>query len=759
MVEKSAAPLFEIVRPSSIEDDKTVKISEEDYYTIEKDGFKSGDIVRVGRDSKVTVGILLWDPFIDKGKISLPTMLKTSIGLSIGDKVEIGVVEQRMTALESIDIEIQAMTVEDIDENVINDLKHKIKKQYVNLPFIDKDIIKIVLLNSGEFDLVINTPSRDGKIYKIVESTTIKIVDKHDNKFPVVRWEDIGGMKTILPTVRNLIELPLKHPELWDRYNTEPARGILLHGPPGCGKTMLAKAIASECKAYFMNISPAEVLSHFYGGTESNIKEMFDEAEKNAPTIMFFDEIDAIFGTRGETSNQPVETRMVAMLLAELDGLKNRGRVIVIGATNRPDVIDPAARRPGRLEKEVEIPPPDREGRIEILKIHLKNVPMVMDGEDKVDVEEIADKTQGFVGADLAGLVRDSVFKSIVKNLPNIDLNLAVIPQKDLEKLNLEQSDLLDSSKDIQPSALRALSIEIPDVSFEDVGALEDVKNAIEEAVTWRLEKKKEVASIGIELPKGLLLYGPPGCGKTLVAKAAANSLECNFIGVKGPEFMNKWVGESERKVREVFKIARNSRPCIIFIDEFDAIAPRRSSGETDAHVTERVVAQLLSEMDGIENREDVIFFAATNRPDLIDPALVRKGRIDKMILVQAPDKESRKRIALIHLKKTKVKGTPKEDRLEQDDDEVKDHLASVIAEETERRPYYSGSDIAAIIMEAGINAIRKDRDAISEEDILHGIEEVSPSLDENIVKKYEEIKSSLKKTVNKKRLELNYMT
>jgi transitional endoplasmic reticulum ATPase len=502
---------------------------------------------------------------------------------------------------------------------------------------------------------------------------------------PSISYEDIGGIKNEVSRLREMIELPLRHPELFKRLGVEAPKGVLLHGPPGTGKTLLAKAVAHETNANFYTIGGPEIMSKFYGESEERLREVFKKAEENAPAIIFIDEIDSIAPKREEVSGE-VERRVVAQLLSLMDGMSSRGKVVVIGATNRINAIDPALRRPGRFDREIEIGVPDRDGRLEILQIHTRGMPL----EKDVDLGVIANMSHGFVGADLQAVAKEAGIRALRRVLPEIDLTTENIPSDILKKIVVTMDDFLSVIKEIEPSALREVFVEIPDVKWDDIGGLADVKQELQEAVEWPLKYQGLFLHSDATPPKGILLYGPPGTGKTLMAKAAAHESEANFISIKGPELLSKWVGESEKGVREVFRKARQAAPCIVFFDEIDAIAPTRGGVGSDSHVTERVISQLLTELDGLEVLSNVIIIAATNRPDIIDAALLRPGRFDRLLYVPPPDKESRIKIFKIHTSKKPLA------------DDVK---IEVLAAHTEG---YTGADIAALASAAVMLALRE---------------------------------------------------
>jgi transitional endoplasmic reticulum ATPase len=500
-----------------------------------------------------------------------------------------------------------------------------------------------------------------------------------------VTYEDIGGLKNEVQKVREMIELPLRHPEIFERIGIEAPKGVLLFGPPGTGKTLLAKAVANETNANFYSIGGPEIMSKFYGESEERLRETFRQAQKNSPSIIFIDEIDSIAPKREEVSGD-VEKRVVSQLLSLMDGIEARGKLVVIGATNRPNAIDPALRRPGRFDREIEIGIPDEEGRFDILQIHTRGMPLT----DDVNLESIAKVTHGFVGADLEALSKEAAMRSLRRILPEINMEQSKIPVEVLNKIKITNEDFQNGLKDVQPSAMREVQIQRPNVNWDDIGGLAEVKEELAEAIEWPLKHADLFNQADVRPPKGLLLYGPPGTGKTMIAKAVATTSEANFISVKGPELISKWVGESEKGVREIFRKARQAAPCIIFFDELDAVAPRRGRSEGDAHVTERVISQMLTEMDGLEDLKGVVVVGATNRPDIIDEALLRPGRFDRILEVPLPDKEARKEILRIHTIRKPL-----------------DHTVSIdkLVGLTEG---YTGADIAAITNAAAMSAIKE---------------------------------------------------
>ena len=548
------------------------------------------------------------------------------------------------------------------------------------------DVITINVMGNA-IDLVVTNFKPAKEVVIITQDTGIKISEKpakEERGIPRVTYEDIGGLKEEIRKIREMVELPLRHPELFERLGIEPPKGVLLYGPPGTGKTLLAKAVANEANAHFIYLSGPEIMSKYYGQSEENIREVFKEAQENAPSIIFIDEIDSIAPKRDEVTGE-VERRVVAQLLALMDGLESRGKVVVIGATNRPNALDPALRRPGRFDREIEIGIPDRNARKEILEIHTRGVPLA----DDVDLDKLADMTHGYVGADLAALVKEAAMRALRRVMPEIDIDVEEIPHEVLEKLVVTWDDFMDAYREMQPSTMREVLIEKPNVHWDDIGGLEDAKQELREVVEWPMKYRKLFAHMNVKIPKGILLYGPPGTGKTLLAKAVATESEANFISVKGPEFLSKWVGESEKAVREVFRKARQAAPCVVFIDEIDAVAPMRGR-DLGTHVTERVVSQILTEMDGLEELHNVTVIAATNRPDILDPALLRPGRFDRLIYVPVPDLKAREEIFKIHLR-----GRPL----------AEDVSIEKLAEMTEG---YTGADIEAVCNEATMLAVRE---------------------------------------------------
>ena len=614
----------------------------------------------------------------DRNIIRMDGITRKNAGVSIGDKV---IVRKAIVKPASyVKLAPSNFTIT-VDPGFVSYVKKKLK----DMPLVEGDTVLIPVLGQAiPFTVAQVKPVG---IVIVTDETALAISDKpvEQSKYPRVTYEDIGGMRHVIEKIRELVELPLKHPELFRRLGIEPPKGILLYGPPGVGKTLLAKAVANETEAYFTSINGPEIMSKFYGESEQRLREIFEDAKKHAPAIIFIDEIDAIAPKRDEVIGE-VERRVVAQLLTLMDGLESRGNIIVIAATNRPNAIDPALRRPGRFDREIEIPLPDKQGRLEILQIHTRNMPLAKD----VNLQKLAEITHGYTGADLAALVREAAMNALRRYLPKIDLNQDKIPPEILDEMVVTMDDFMKAFKDIVPSGLREIYVEVPEVRWVDIGGLEEVKEELREVVEYPLKYRDSYESLGIEVPKGVLLFGPPGTGKTLLAKAVATESGANFIAVRGPEVLSKWVGESERAIREIFRKARQSAPAVIFFDEIDAIAPARGLG-VDSGVTERIVNQMLAEMDGIEKLENVVVIAATNRPDILDPALLRPGRFDRLIYVPPPDKAARVEILKVHTRKIVLS---------------EDVSLEEIAEKTEG---YTGADLAALVREASLKALREN--------------------------------------------------
>jgi len=639
---------------------------------------ESGDIVVIeGNRSTAAIVNPGYPEDENRGTIRIDGATRKNAGVGLDEKVGIRKIVPKPATKATL-APTQPLKILGGDEYLVQVLEGR--------PIMKGDLLEVNIMGR-KFDLVAQSFQPAGEAVVIQNFTSLKISEKPAKqevaKGPKVAYEDIGGLADEVDKVREMIELPLRHPELFDRLGVEAPKGVLLHGPPGTGKTLLAKAVASETSANFTSIGGPEIMSKFYGESEERLRQIFQEAAENAPSIIFIDEIDSIAPKRDEVTGE-TERRVVAQLLALMDGLEGRGKVVVIGATNRPNALDPAIRRPGRFDREIEIGIPDREGRLEILHIHTKGMPLA----DDVDLRQLAEMTHGYVGADLAALTKEGAMKALRKVLPSIDLDAQTIPVEILNSLEVRMEDLMGAYREMQPSTLREVLLESPNIKWEDIGGLESAKQELMESVEWPLRYQALYKHMNAVPPKGILLYGPPGTGKTLLAKAVATESQANFISVKGPEFLSKWVGESEKAVRETFRKARQAAPCVVFFDEIDAVAPVRGTG-ADSHVTERVISQMLTEMDGLEALHNVVVIAATNRPDIVDPALLRPGRFDRLIYITPPDLEARKEILRIH-----TKGKP----LEKDVDI--DKLAT-------RMSNYTGAEIAAVCNEATMLAIR----------------------------------------------------
>ena len=644
----------------------------------EEMGLTPGDVILI--EGKKKTACIYWPGYAEdagKGIIRIDGSTRKNAGVGIDDKVKVKKIKAK-TAEKVVFAPTEELRIIGIEDYLAHVLEGRV--------ITKGDKIELNIMGR-KLDLVVTSHSPPTEAVIIGATTEIKVsekVAKEELKIPRVTYEDIGGLDEAIKQIREMVELPLKHPELFERLGIEAPKGVLLHGPPGTGKTLLAKAVANETNANFYSLSGPEIMSKYYGESEENLRRIFKEAIENAPSIIFIDEIDSIAPKREEVTGD-VERRVVAQLLALMDGLEERGKVVVIGATNRINAIDPALRRPGRFDREIEIGIPDKKGRREILEIHTRGMPLAKD----VNLDKLAEMTHGYSGADLAALCKEAAMRALRRILPEIDLEAEEIPAEILEKLEVTEKDFYEAFKSMTPSALREVVIETPNVHWDDIGGLHDVKQKLREAVEWPMKYNELFSHMDAKPPKGILLYGPPGTGKTLLAKAVATESEANFISVKGPEFLSKWVGESEKAVRETFRKARQAAPCIIFFDEIDAIAPARGTS-ADSHVTERVISQLLTELDGLEELRDVTVIAATNRPDIIDPALLRPGRFDRLIYIPPPDKEARKEIFRIHTRKKPLA-----------DDVNLDELA-------EKTEGYTGADIAAVCNEAVMAAIRE---------------------------------------------------
>ncbi|WP_348303659.1 CDC48 family AAA ATPase [Methanothrix sp.] len=642
-------------------------------------GWQAGDVVSI--QGKKKTAALVWPGYPEDtghGVVRLDGNTRRNAGVSIDDRVPLKIAQATPA-----EVVLFAPTV----PLRITGGEEYLKRYMEGRVITRGDIIEISVMGR-KIELMATrvTPPKEGTV--IGERTRIDITDKpakEEKVGPRITYEDIGGLSAEIKKVREMIELPMKHPELFERLGVEAPKGVLLYGPPGTGKTLLAKALASETNAHFETLSGPEIMSKYYGESEEKLRQLFKTAEEQAPSIILIDEIDSIAPKREEVTGE-VERRVVAQLLALMDGMETRGKVVVIAATNRPDSIDPALRRPGRFDREIEIGVPNRQSRLEVLQIHTRGMPLAKD----VNQEKFADVTHGFVGADLAALAREAAMRAIRRVLPEIDLEVASIPVETLNKIEVNNEDFLAALREMEPSAMREVMVESPNVHWDEIGGLADVKQQLIESVEWPLTYARLFEHMDAKPPRGILLYGPPGTGKTMLAKAVATESQANFISIKGPEFLSKWVGESEKAVRETFRKARQAAPSVVFLDEIDSIAPSRGGMSSDSHVTERVISQILTELDGLEALNDVMVIAATNRPDIIDAALLRPGRFDRLIEISLPDEEARKEILKIHTSKK-----PLADDIDLDD----------IAKRTDK---FSGADLGAVVNEAVMLAIRE---------------------------------------------------
>ena len=609
-----------------------------DYDSMDTLNASTGDVIEIkGKRRTVAKCLPLYPSDEGKGIIRIDGLGRNNSGIAIGDTISV----RKIKAVAAEKVVVAPLeAIPPIDERYLADALESV-------PLIKGDNVMVPYFGGRlTFQVIGVTPAADAVL--ITQKTVFHIAEKGETLrgVPQVTYEDIGGITNEIKKVREMIELPLRHPEIFEKLGIEAPKGVLLYGPPGTGKTLLAKAVANESQAHFISISGPEIMSKFYGESEARLREIFKEAREKAPSIIFVDEIDSIAPKREEVTGE-VERRVVSQMLSLMDGLEARGKVIVIAATNRPNAIDPALRRPGRFDREIEIKVPDKKGRSDILAIHSRNMPLA----DDVDMSKMAAVSHGYVGADLEYLCKEAAMKCLRRLLPVLDLQEEKLSTETLDKLIVNHDDFTKALIEVTPSGMREVFIENPDVSWEEVGGLEDVKRELQEAVEWPMKYPGLYDKLGHKMPRGILLHGPSGTGKTLLAKAVATQSEANFISVRGPELLSKWVGESERGIREIFKRARQSAPCVVFFDEIDSIAPIRGAGGENA-VTERVVSQLLTELDGMENMHGVIVLAATNRADMIDPALLRPGRFDKIIQIPLPDKESRKSILKLNAEK-----------------------------------------------------------------------------------------------------------
>ncbi len=726
-----------------------------DTKNMKKIGIKEGDIVEIiGTKSTGAIAVRAYPADIGLDVVRMDGLVRKNCGTSIGEFVTIRKADvkdaESVTLAPARPNIIMRVSGEMFHQNLLfrpvktgdiivpKPIVKRMSREDIFSEFFGVNIEDLFYSFGEEKFIVVSTTPKG--IVKITEDTKIEVLEQMtkpiEEKVPEVTYEDIGGLKEEIKKVREMVELPLKHPELFERLGIEPPKGVLLYGPPGTGKTLLAKAVANESGATFFSINGPEIMSKWYGQSEENLRKVFESAEKSAPSIIFIDEIDAIAPKREEVTGE-VERRVVSQLLTLMDGLKSRGKVIVIGATNRPNAIDPALRRPGRFDREIEIGVPDKEGRKEIFMIHTRGMPL----DKSVDIDKLAERTYGYVGADIAAVCKEAAMHALRRILPTlgeIKEDKPLDPEV-LKKLVVTAEDFEYALKFVEPSAMREVLIEKPNVTWDDIGDLEEAKKELREAIELPLKHKEAFERLGIKPSRGILLFGPPGCGKTLLAKAVAHESDANFILVSGPEILSKWVGESEKKIREIFHRAKQVAPAIICFDEIDALAPIRGRSITD--VTERIVSQLLTLMSGLEELKDVYVLATTNRPDMLDPALLRPGRFDKQILIGVPDTNGRKEILKVHTRKMPL---------------AKDVNIDELAEKTEG---FSGADIEALCREAALNALRRDINAkeVTKEDFEKALKVISPSVSKEMNKYYEKLLADRKKT-EKKKEEIEYL-
>jgi transitional endoplasmic reticulum ATPase len=674
---------------------------------IEDTNWNTGQILELTYNKKTHVKVWPGSPEeYGTGLIKIDGITRQNIGAGIGDKISVKSVEA---------VNAEQIVLSPTEKIAIDGLQEYMIYNYLNHVFTTGDSISLSTQMGGRVQFVI-TSTKPSKPVIVTENTIFKLgpmTKAIDASVPRITYDELGGLKNEVQKIREMVELPMRHPELFEKIGVEAPKGVLLYGPPGTGKTLLAKAVAGETNAHFISLSGPEIMGKYYGESEERIRDIFKQAEENAPSIIFIDEIDSIAPKREEVSGE-LEKRIVSQLLTLMDGMKSRGKVIVIAATNRPDSIDPALRRPGRLDREIEIGIPDAEGRFDILSIHTRGMPI----DDTVDLKQISKTTHGFVGADLEVLSKEAAMRSLRRILPEIDLDEDKISTEILQKIEITGEDFLDALKEVRPSALREVQVQIPNVSWDDVGGLAELKEELKEAIEWPIKYKEAFDYVDVATPKGILLHGPPGTGKTLIAKALAKMTESNFISIKGPELLSKWVGESEKGVREIFRKARQAAPCIIFLDEVDALVPRRGSGGSGSHVTENVVSQILTEIDGLEELHNVLIIGATNRLDIVDEALLRPGRFDRIIEVPNPDSKGREQIFKIHTKKKPLA------------DDVN------ILKLVELTGGFNGAEIAAVANRAATAALKRyvggkleniKEIKVTQQDLLDAIDKVKP--------------------------------
>jgi len=689
-----------------------------DKRTKESLGVTSGDIIEI-EGTKKTAAVIWPARAEDEGKtvIRMDNLIRNNSGVGLGEKVTVRkahyVEAKRVVLAPTQEVRIIASGYDRI-----------LKKNFIGRPLNKGDHVWISVFGSGFVYKVVDTTPKD--IVKITDFTQFILreepVKEDISSLDKIAYEDIGGLEEQIQKIREMIELPMRHPEIFRKLGINPPKGVLLYGPPGTGKTLLAKAVANETQAHFIAINSPAIMSKFVGEAEERIRDVFKEAEKNAPSIIFFDEIDSIAPKRDEVIGE-VERRVVAQILSAMDGMEARGDVIVIAATNRVNSIDEALRRPGRFDREIDIGVPSKKGRHKILQIHSRGMPLAKD----IDLDYFARITHGFVGADLESLTKEAAMKALRRYLPKFDLEEETIPIEVLENLEVNKKDFVLALKDVQPSALREVTIEVPNVKWSDIGGLDRVKKELQQAVEWPLKYPEQFKKLGITPPRGILLFGPPGTGKTLVAKAVATESESNFISVKGPQLISMWTGESEKAIRKIFARARQVSPVILFFDEIDSIASSRGM-HGDSGAGERVVNQLLTELDGMEILKDVVFIAATNRPDMIDPALLRPGRIDKLIRINAPDEKGRLSILKVHSRKMTLD---------------KDISLEEIAKKTNG---YTGADLGGLLKEAALISLERNKmvaDTVTKNDIEEAFKKVKATITKDTADAYEQFMDS----------------
>ena len=674
---------------------------------IEEQNWNIGQILELTYNKKTYVK--LWPASPEEygaSLIKIDGITRQNIGAGLDDKISIKSVEAANA---------EEITLSPTEKITIDGLQEYMIYNYLNHVFSNGDSISLNTQMGSKVQFVI-TNTKPSKPVIVTENTIFtlgSLTKAVDSSVPRITYDELGGLKNEVQKIREMVELPMRHPELFDKIGVEAPKGVLLYGPPGTGKTLIAKAVAGETNAHFISLSGPEIIGKHYGESEEKIREIFTQGEENSPSIIFIDEIDSIAPKRDEVSGE-LEKRIVSQLLTLMDGMKSRGRVVVIAATNRPDSIDPALRRPGRFDREIEIGIPDDDGRLDILSIHTRGMPI----NEKVNLKQIAKTTHGFVGADLEILSKEAAMRSLRRILPEIDLEEDKISSEILQKIEISNDDFREALKEVRPSALREVQVQIPDVNWDDVGGLDELKDELREAVEWPVKHKEAYDYVDVEAPKGVLLHGPPGTGKTLIAKALAKMTESNFISIKGPELLSKWVGESEKGVREIFRKARQAAPCIIFLDEVDALVPRRGSGSSDSHVTENIVSQILTEIDGLEELHNVLIIGATNRLDIVDEALLRPGRFDRIIEIGNPDSKARKHIFEIHTKKK-----PLENNVD-------------IKKLVEITNGFSGAEIAAITNRAALVALKRyvagksqniKEIKITQQDLIDAVDKIRP--------------------------------